>query len=360
MNWFKPKDEKIGEVNSASYMETERATAIERTLKYFQSGHEKFLWSVEPKFGKITTSYKLIEKMQPASVLVLVHDEQTMLSWWKNYPYSEYAKEQLLFISENSALNGYDGVLSREEYAEYIINTDIDVAKGMIAVDSVKGIRDCVYFGGRKDRLKWMTGTEFDLVIVDVMKYNFHKDQIPQLLHKIQRKHSLYLWPVDSNLIKREGFHDDQVFYWPQIVKAAPVKTVSAIEVKPTAPRTAVKLGEKREREIPTEQAAFLSQCTKEERLLIKEIEQFIKQKIKYVKIEDKGKRYTFTDTMQISVGEVAYAWMWLIKKDGHLIFRYKFKQNESDKEKYKENLILVNAIQLQTIKNIIGLLVER
>ncbi len=346
---FKDRTEKTLQINKLSWIETEREKAIQKTINQFDKRKEKFLWSTDLKFEKRRVCYQMIAQMKNApNVLVLTTKENALSSWWKDFAKFMRESNSRVFVSENSALAKYTTVYSREEYRRYILNTNEENEKEMFAVDSAKGVMESVYFGGKKDKLKWMTTMEFDLVIVDQEQSAIDQNQVYKILHKIHRKHTLYLRNINSNRIEEEGFSEEQVFFFPSIVQK---------ELKRAGIKTSIATKKSVETEKALKKTSFFRNVQKKEKEFIEEIEKFARQKIAGLNVEDKGARYTFTDKNQV-MGDVVYAWMWFIKSDGKLIFRYKFDQNEKNAENYKDNQIIVNEMHLKTIKNIIELLV--
>ena len=54
-------------------------------------------------------------------------------------------------------------LLSREEYMKIILNADESCDLGMVAFESLQGLKGSVYFGGEYDKLAWMAKEYKDL-----------------------------------------------------------------------------------------------------------------------------------------------------------------------------------------------------
>lgn len=68
-----------------------------------------------------------------------------------------------------------------------------DAPQGMIAFESLQGLKGSVYFYGEYDKLRWMSELEFDLLIVDEAQEGVDTMRTERAFRKIQRRHTLYL-----------------------------------------------------------------------------------------------------------------------------------------------------------------------
>ncbi len=109
---------------------------------------------------------------------------------------------------------------------------------------------------------------------------------------------------------------------------------------------------------ICTKDTTFLSTCSKSEIKLIKAIQAYINKKIANLKICDKVNRYTFMDTEIKAADGIEYSWMWIVRSNGYLTFRYKFNQNDTDRTLYEKNNVIINEFQMQTIFHIIDFII--
>ncbi len=108
-----------------------------------------------------------------------------------------------------------------------------------------------------------------------------------------------------------------------------------------------------------SDKTTFLSNCSPAELVWIENVKNYIQKKINNLKVYDKTNRYTFLDVDKLSNDGIEYSWMWFVRVDGSLIFRYKFNQNDNDRTVYEKNNIVVNDLQMQTIYNIIDFIVK-
>ncbi len=86
--------------------------------------------------------------------------------------------------------------------------------QGMIAFESLQGLKGSVYFGGEYDKLRWMSELEFDLLIVDEAQEGVDTMRTERAFRKIQRKHTLYLSGTPFKALASEQFSKEQIFNW--------------------------------------------------------------------------------------------------------------------------------------------------
>ena len=104
----------------------------------------------------------------------------------------------------------------------------------------------------------------------------------------------------------------------------------------------------------------FKEQCTKDERQLISEIENYVKNNYAFIHSVDKKNRYAFYDSRINCADGIEYAWMWFVFKDMELVFKYKISATDHDKHSYNENQILANKFHQKTIINLIDLILQK
>ena len=135
---------------------------------------------------KTLTSYDLIRQMGFSKVLIVTNRPSIANSWADDFHKFIGWRGELAFVSDTDALKGKKGVLSREEYMKVILSADEDHSPGMVAFESLQGLKGSVYFGGEYDKLSWMAkeykdlsgkkqkGMDFDLLIVDEAQEGRH------------------------------------------------------------------------------------------------------------------------------------------------------------------------------------------
>ncbi len=191
----------------------EQRKAVEKTKAYFQNGGKEFLWNAKPRFGKTLTAYDLVVSMGFKNVLVVSNRPSISNSWAEDFRKFIGWRTGYKFVSDNDALQGKPGVMSREGYCSYIVKA-AEKSSGMIAFESLQGLKGSVYFGGVYDKLKWISDLEFDLLIVDESQEGVDTMRADRAFNNIKRKHTLYLSGTPFKQLASEQFADEQIFNW--------------------------------------------------------------------------------------------------------------------------------------------------
>lgn len=197
----------------ASYvLRAEQAQAVEKTAAYFKGGGQAFLWNAKPRFGKTLSAYDLVRRMGLEKVLVVTNRPSIANSWAEDFNKFIAWQADLVFVSDTEALADKPGVLTREEYQARLLQTD--EAPGMVAFESLQGLKGSVYFGGEFDKLKWIHDLEFDLLIVDEAHEGVDTWRTDRAFEQIKRKYTLYLSGTPFKALAGDQFADDQIYNW--------------------------------------------------------------------------------------------------------------------------------------------------
>ena len=206
-------------------LRAEQTDAVTMTMEYFKNGGTEFLWNAKPRFGKTLSSYDLVRRMGCRNVLIVTNRPSIANSWAEDFHKFIGWRRELVFVSETDALKGKEGVLSREEYKKIVSTTD-DNAPGMVAFESLQGLKGSVYFGGRYDKLEWMAkeytshdgkkhaGIDFDLLIVDESQEGIDTIRTDRAFRNISRKHTLYLSGTPFKALASDQFAENQIYNW--------------------------------------------------------------------------------------------------------------------------------------------------
>ena len=215
----------VDEEHCTYTLRREQAAAVAVTMAYFQKGGKEFLWNAKPRFGKTLTAYDLVRQMGFRKVLIVTNRPSIANSWADDFRKFIGWRRDLAFVSETDALKGKPGVLSRDEYLKAMdAQTDKDL--GMVAFESLQGLKGSIYFGGTYDKLAWMAkaykdlfgqtvhGMGFDLLIVDESQEGVDTYRTEDAFENISRKHTLYLSGTPFKAIAGEQFGKDQIYNW--------------------------------------------------------------------------------------------------------------------------------------------------
>ena len=204
----------------------EQQEAVKMTSEYFRKGGTEFLWNAKPRFGKTLTSYDLIRQMGFTKVLIVTNRPSIANSWADDFFKFIGWREEFAFVSETDALKGKAGVISRDDYMKMLLSDVRERPLGMVAFESLQGLKGSVYFGGEYPKLDWMAdeytdgfgkkqhGVDFDLLIVDEAQEGVDTMRTDRAFRNISRKHTLYLSGTPFKQLASEQFSKEQIFNW--------------------------------------------------------------------------------------------------------------------------------------------------
>lgn len=204
----------------------EQRDAVEMTAGYFRNSGTEFLWNAKPRFGKTLASYDLIRQMGFTKVLIVTNRPSIANSWADDFHKFIGWRGELAFVSETDALKGKQGVVSREAYMKALLSNDSENELGMVAFESLQGLKGSVYFGGEYPKFEWMAreytdgighkkqGVAFDLLIVDEAQEGVDTMRTDRAFRNISRKHTLYLSGTPFKALASEQFSEEQIFNW--------------------------------------------------------------------------------------------------------------------------------------------------
>ena len=200
----------------------EQEEAVRQTQAYFEGGGTEFLWNARPRFGKTLTAYDLVRRMGLSKVLIVTNRPSIANSWAEDFKKFIDWRGELSFVSDTDALAGKPGVLSRQEFISRMHTSD----RGMVAFESLQGLKGSVYFGGKFDKLAWMAkeykdnsgktqhGIEFDLLIIDEAQEGIETMRTERAFNNIARKYTLYLSGTPFKQLASARFSASQIYNW--------------------------------------------------------------------------------------------------------------------------------------------------
>ncbi|MBQ9307067.1 MAG: DEAD/DEAH box helicase family protein [Clostridia bacterium] len=200
----------------------EQDLAVRQTHAYFEGGGTEFLWNAKPRFGKTLTAYDLIRRMGLTKVLIVTNRPSIANAWAEDFAKFIEWHGELSFVSDNEALSGKPGVLSRQEFISRMIHE----SKGMVAFESLQSLKGSVYFGGKFDKLSWMAkeykdnhgekhhGIDFDLLIIDEAQEGIETMRTERAFNNISRKYTLYLSGTPFKQLASARFSSSQIYNW--------------------------------------------------------------------------------------------------------------------------------------------------
>ncbi|MEE5987559.1 DEAD/DEAH box helicase family protein [Ligilactobacillus equi] len=202
-------------VDGSQYeLRKEQGAAVDQTMNYFIRHGEgsEFLWNAKPRFGKTLTTYDLARQMKLRNVLVVTNRPSIANSWFDDYEKFIGWQTKYYFVSETDALKER-AALSRQEYLDTLAKHDDD-ANGQITFESLQGLKGSIYFGGDYDKLKWITDTEWDLLVIDEAHEGVDTYKTDKAFDRIKRKYTLHLSGTPFKALANGKFASDQIYNW--------------------------------------------------------------------------------------------------------------------------------------------------
>ncbi|HZK01251.1 MAG TPA: DEAD/DEAH box helicase family protein, partial [Anaerovoracaceae bacterium] len=196
----------------------EQADAVGRTLAYMKSGREPadFLWNAKPRFGKTLATYDFIRKGNFKHVLIVTNRPAVANSWYDDFiKFIKWQEPNMYFISESDSLKN-SGALSREKFMDILSafsNSDQDNTK-QIAFVSLQDLKGSIYFGGYIEKLEWVTGIKWDLLVVDEAHEGVDTSKTDWAFSRIIRQFTLYMSGTPFKAIASSKFRTEQIYNW--------------------------------------------------------------------------------------------------------------------------------------------------
>ena len=196
----------------------EQADAVERTLAYMKSGKEpaEFLWNAKPRFGKTLATYDFTRKGGFRHVLIVTNRPAIANSWYDDFvKFIKWQEPNMFFISETDSLKN-SGALSREKYREILDHTpdtDHDDIKQVCFV-SLQDLKGSIFFGGDIEKLQWVAGTKWDLLVVDEAHEGVDTSKTDWAFSRIMRDFTLHMSGTPFKAIANSKFSAEQIYNW--------------------------------------------------------------------------------------------------------------------------------------------------
>ena len=203
-------------------LRAEQRAAVEQTAAYFAAHKDdyaddarSFLWNAKPRFGKTLTTYDFARRIDAARVLIVTNRPSIANSWYQDFAQFIRWQTGYLFVSETDALADQP-VLSYAAYQDHIdklADDEIDRA-GLIAFESLQGLKGSIYFGGNYKKLKWIAETDWDLLVIDEAHEGVDTYKTDKAFDNIKRKFTLHLSGTPFKAIASSKFRPEQIFNW--------------------------------------------------------------------------------------------------------------------------------------------------
>lgn len=212
------------EVGSSYVLRDKQEEAVENTLDYIKQTSAvnsevcKFLWNAKPRFGKTLTTYELIKRMRgekPLNVLIVTNRPSIANSWYEDFEKYVGWQTGFRFVSENDALRDKPDVMSREQFVKWINTPGAhDGFDGQICFESLQGLKGSVYFGGKYNKLEWISKLNWDLLVIDEAHEGVDTKRTDRAFDNIKRHFTLHLSGTPFKAIAGGLFSRQQIFNW--------------------------------------------------------------------------------------------------------------------------------------------------
>ena len=152
--------------------------------------------------------------MNLENVLIVTNRPSIANSWADDFNKFISWQTNLEFVSDTESLKGKSGVRTRDEFTSILVKNMIGLDSGMVAFESLQGLKGSVYFGGQYDKLEWIKRTDWDLLIVDESQEGVDTMKTERAFDNINRKYTLYLSGTPFKQLASDQFSAEQIYNW--------------------------------------------------------------------------------------------------------------------------------------------------
>ncbi|MCS4487558.1 DEAD/DEAH box helicase family protein [Streptococcus sciuri] len=193
----------------------EQEEAVLQTAAYMaENPSGKYLWNAKPRFGKTLATYDLICRTKVQSVLIVTNRPAIANSWYDDFDKFIAEKTNYKFVSESDSLKDRP-VLSRKGYKDYLLShLDETDELGQIAFLSLQDLKGSIFLGGSYNKLKWVTDTEWDLLVIDEAHEGVDTFKTDIAFKQIKRNFTLHLSGTPFKALAKGDFTAGQIFNW--------------------------------------------------------------------------------------------------------------------------------------------------
>lgn len=190
----------------------EQGEAVQQAFDYNKTHHKgEFLWNAKPRFGKTLSVYDLAKRMKATNVLIVTNRPAIANSWFSDYEKFLGLESGYIFVSEVEGLQGIPGVFSRKEYPDALMKFN---GEGCIEFVSLQNLKGSQYFGGKYDKLKYLTEIQWDLFVIDEAHEGIDTLKSEVAFDKIQRRFTLHLSGTPFKALANNKFPQDAIYNW--------------------------------------------------------------------------------------------------------------------------------------------------
>lgn len=192
-------------------LRTEQDKAVTGAVNYFNTHKDgEFLWNAKPRFGKTLATYDMCKKLDAKYVLVVTNRPAIANSWYSDYVTFLGDESGYKFVSSIDAIKDQKYVMSREAYCQ----KPLVEGYGCIEFLSLQDLKGSKYFGGKFDKLEYISRVQWDLLIIDEAHEGIDTYKTDVAFERINRKHTLHLSGTPFKALSNEKFNVDAIYNW--------------------------------------------------------------------------------------------------------------------------------------------------
>ena len=190
----------------------EQDKAVSVAKDYFLL-HDKgeFLWNAKPRFGKTLSVYDLCKRMDAHKVLIVTNRPAIANSWYDDYQLFLGLDSGYRFVSGSSSLRERPLTLSHEAFEEIYSK---DSSLKFIEFMSLQDLKGSIYFGGKFNKLKYVSTEDWDLLVIDEAHEGVDTYKTDVAFDHIKRKWTLHLSGTPFKALASEKFEEGAIYNW--------------------------------------------------------------------------------------------------------------------------------------------------
>ena len=197
-------------------LRAEQADAVAKTADYMAL-HEggEFLWNAKPRFGKTLTTYDFVRRAHAHKVLIVTNRPAIANSWYDDYTKFLGRESGYWFISETESLRGRENVVSRQQFLDAVTHDPKhELPRDFIAFVSLQDLKGAIDFGGRYDKLAWVSELDWDVLVIDEAHEGVDTTKTDVAFDHVRRRFTLHLSGTPFKAIASEKFPEAAIYNW--------------------------------------------------------------------------------------------------------------------------------------------------
>lgn len=190
----------------------EQQAAVDLAVAAFADGHDAVLWNAKPRFGKTLTTYHLMRTLDLQKVLIVTNRPAIANSWYDDFTRFIGHQTTYQFVSESLSLANRSP-MTRDQWRTFSLEHQ-DEDPRIVEFVSLQDLKGSKYFGGSIDKLKEITGTTWDLLVIDEAHEGVDTFKTNVAFDQIKRDRTLHLSGTPFKALAAGKFGTDQIYNW--------------------------------------------------------------------------------------------------------------------------------------------------